>query len=157
MKNSKILINSGADAIKLEGGKDKRKIIEHLTNNNIKVMSHIGIIPQSIKFNKDYKILGKNNEEYNNLFEDANAVQNAGAFAVVLELIEQKLARDITLSLNIPTIGIGSGSYTDGQVQVFNDLIGYSPHPLPKHAKTFSNLFESASEAISKYISSIKR
>ena len=97
-----------------------------------------------------------NNQEYNHLFEDAKEVQNAGAFAVVLELIEKKLAKDITLSLNIPTIGIGSGSYTDGQVQFFNDLIGYSPHPLPKHAKPFSNLFESASEAISKYISSIK-
>ena len=156
LKNSKILINSGADAIKLEGVKDKREIIEHLTNNNIKVMSHIGIIPQSIKFKKDYKILGKNNQEYNHLFEDAKEVQNAGAFAVVLELIEKKLAKDITLSLNIHTICIGSGSYTDGRVQVYNDLIGYSPHPLPKHAKPFSNLFESASEAISKYISSIK-
>ena len=131
LKNSKILINSGADAIKLEGGKDKREIKEHLTNNNIKVMSHIGIIPQSIKFKKDYKILGKNNEEYNHLLEDAKEVQNAGAFAVVLELIEKNLAKEITLSLNIPTIGIGSGPYTDGQVQVFNDLIGYSPHPLP--------------------------
>jgi 3-methyl-2-oxobutanoate hydroxymethyltransferase len=152
-----MLIDAGADAVKLEGGKEKSQIINFLVQNNIQVMGHIGIKPQSVNNISDYKIVGKNKSEEDNLFEDAKRIELSGAFSVVLELVDSKLSKNISENISIPTIGISSGKYTDGQVQVYNDLIGYSPNILPKHAKVFDNLFEKAQNAIDSFVKETKR
>ncbi len=152
LSNALMLIDAGADAVKLEGGKEKSQIIKFLVQNNIHVMGHIGIKPQSVNNVSDYKIVGKNKTEEDNLFEDAKQVELSGAFSVVLELVDSKLSKIITEKISIPTIGISAGEYTDGQVQVFNDLIGYSPNKLPKHAKVFDNLFDKAQKAIDTFV-----
>tara|TARA_Y100001936_G_scaffold9679_1_gene8638 strand:- start:2883 stop:3653 length:771 start_codon:yes stop_codon:yes gene_type:complete len=154
--NASLLINSGADAVKLEGGVEKVEIIKNLVKNKIPVMGHIGITPQSVKSIKEYKVLGKTNHEINKIYNDAIAIESAGVFSTVLELLDADLSKKITNALSIPTIGIGSGDDTDGQVQVYNDLIGYSPYKLPKHSKTYDNLQVRAQEAIDKFISDTK-
>ena len=156
LENAKKLIDCGADAVKLEGGIEKQEIIRFLVENNIKVMGHIGIKPQNITKFEQYKILGKNKNEYKGIMEDAITVEKSGVFALVLELIQSELSHEITKKLNIPTIGIGSGEFTDGQVQVFNDLIGYSPFKLPKHAKKYSDVFKIATESINNFIREVK-
>tara|TARA_B100000579_G_scaffold433633_1_gene452785 strand:- start:4359 stop:5126 length:768 start_codon:yes stop_codon:yes gene_type:complete len=156
LSNALMLIDAGADAVKLEGGKEKSQIINFLVQNNIQVMGHIGIKPQSVNNISDYKIVGKNKSEEDNLFEDAKRIELSGAFSVVLELVDSKLSKNISENISIPTIGISSGKYTDGQVQVYNDLIGYSPNILPKHAKVFDNLFEKAQNAIDSFVKETK-
>ena len=156
LENAKKLIDCGADAVKIEGGTEKEKIIRFLIENNIKVMGHIGIKPQNITKFEQFKILGKKNNEKMSLMKDALAIEKAGVFALVLELIQSELSHQITKKLNIPTIGIGSGEFTDGQVQVFNDLIGYSPFKLPKHAKKYSDVFKIATESINNFIKEVK-
>ena len=155
-RNASLLINSGADAVKLEGGVEKVEIIKNLVSNEIPVMGHIGITPQSVKSLKDYRVLGKTNVEIKEIYNDALAIESAGVFSTVLELIDADLSKKITNALSIPTIGIGAGRDTDGQVQVYNDLIGYSPYNLPKHAKTYDNLQVRAQEAIDKFVSETK-
>jgi 3-methyl-2-oxobutanoate hydroxymethyltransferase len=155
LENAKKLIDCGADAVKLEGGVEKEEIIKFLVENNINVMGHIGIKPQYITKFEQYKTLGKNNSEYLAIMADAISVEKSGAFALVLELVQSELSNEITKKLKIPTIGIGSGEYTDGQVQVFNDLIGYSPFKLPKHAKKYSDVFKIATESINNFIKDV--
>jgi 3-methyl-2-oxobutanoate hydroxymethyltransferase len=157
LENAKKLIDCGADAVKLEGGIEKEKIIRFLIENDIKVMGHIGIKPQNITKLEQFKILGKINNEKASLMKDALAVEKSGVFALVLELVQSDLSNEITKKLNIPTIGIGSGKFTDGQVQVFNDLIGYSPFKLPRHAKKYSNVFEIATKSINDFIKETKK
>ncbi len=152
LENAKRLISSGADAVKLEGGKEKSEIIRCLVDNKISVMGHIGIQPQSISDFSQYKVLGKNSDEEDKIIVDSNSVEKSGAFSIVLELVDKFLAKKITGQLSIPTIGIGSGDFTDGQVQVFNDLIGYSPNKIPKHAKKYDNLFEKAQQSIDSFV-----
>ncbi len=155
-RNASLLINSGADAVKLEGGIEKVEIIKNLVSNKIPVMGHIGITPQSVKSLKDYRVLGKKKVEIEEIYNDALAIESAGVFSTVLELVDRDLSKKITNALSIPTIGIGAGDDTDGQVQVYNDLIGYSPYKLPKHAKTYDNLQVRAQEAIDKFVSETK-
>lgn len=152
LDNASKLISFGADAVKLEGGEEKSEIIRFLRDNKIPVMGHIGIQPQSINSNNDYKVLGRNSLEKDKIIKDAISVEKSGAFSIVLELVDKILAKKITHKLSIPTIGIGSGNFTDGQVQVFNDLIGYSPNKIPKHAKKYDNLFDSAKNSIDSFI-----
>tara|TARA_B110001454_G_C12709358_1_gene430050 strand:- start:1118 stop:1879 length:762 start_codon:yes stop_codon:yes gene_type:complete len=156
LENAKKLIDCGADAVKIEGGTEKEKIIRFLVENNIKVMGHIGIKPQYITKLEQFKILGKKNNEKISLMKDALAIEKSGVFALVLELVQSDLSYEITKKINIPTIGIGSGKFTDGQVQVFNDLIGYSPFKLPKHAKKYSDVFKIATESINNFIKEVK-
>ena len=119
-------------------------------------MGHIGIKPQYITKLEQFKILGKKNNEKISLMKDALAIEKSGVFALVLELVQSDLSYEITKKINIPTIGIGSGKFTDGQVQVFNDLIGYSPFKLPKHAKKYSDVFKIATESINNFIKEVK-
>lgn len=157
LENGLKLMNAGAHAVKLEGGIEKFEIINFLVENNIPVMGHIGIKPQSINKTSDYKIIGKNHTEENTVFEDATFIESSGAFSVVLELVDSYLSKKITEHLSIPTIGISSGDFTDGQVQVYNDLIGYSATKLPKHAKVYSNLFEKAQQSINAFVDETKK
>jgi len=134
LANARVLLDAGAEAIKLEGGVAVIPEIRALVAAGIPVMSHIGMLPQSVKEEGGYKIKGRSEEQKSQLRADALAVQEAGAFAVVMELVEPELAREITAQLAIPTIGIGSGAECDGQILVTHDLIGAFPWFRPKFA-----------------------
>ncbi len=132
--NGRLLIEAGAEAVKLEGGVKMATEILALVNEGIPVMGHIGMLPQSVKEEGGYKIKGRSEEQREQLLADARAVEEAGAFAVVLELVEPGLAKEISAAIAIPTIGIGSGDGCDGQILVTHDLIGAFPWFRPKFA-----------------------
>jgi 3-methyl-2-oxobutanoate hydroxymethyltransferase len=132
--NGRTLIDAGAEAVKLEGGVAVGPEIAALIAAGIPVMGHIGMLPQSVKEEGGYKIKGRSEAERERLLADARAVEKAGAFAVVMELVEPGLAREITAQLGIPTIGIGSGGGCDGQILVTHDLVGAFPWFRPKFA-----------------------
>ena len=132
--HARVLIDAGAEAVKLEGGVEVVPEIEALRAAGIAVMGHIGMLPQSVKEEGGYKIKGRSAEERDRLLADARGVEAAGAFAVVLELVEPETAAFITTSIGIPTIGIGSGTACDGQILVTHDLTGSFPWFRPKFA-----------------------
>jgi 3-methyl-2-oxobutanoate hydroxymethyltransferase len=132
--NARVLVEAGADAIKLEGGQSVLPEITAIRRDGIAVMGHIGMLPQSVKEEGGYKIKGKSAPERERLLADARAIEQAGAFAIVLELVEHELAREITAAVNIPTIGIGSGPHCGGNIMVTHDLIGAFPWFRPKFA-----------------------
>jgi 3-methyl-2-oxobutanoate hydroxymethyltransferase len=134
LANARVLIEAGAEAVKLEGGVSVVPEIEALRAAGIAVMGHIGMLPQSVKEEGGYKIKGRTEAERERLLADAQAVEKAGAFALVMELIEAETAALITKSIGIPTIGIGSGAACDGQVLVIHDLVGSFPWFRPKCA-----------------------
>jgi 3-methyl-2-oxobutanoate hydroxymethyltransferase len=120
-------------------------------------MGHIGMLPQRIREEGGYKIKGKTPAESHSLVEDAKAVEDAGAFAVVLELVTPKVADEITRSIRIPTIGIGSGKDCDGQILVFHDLVGYSPWFIPKHVHPEASVGDAISKAAAAFIAKVRR
>jgi len=142
---------AGAQAIKLEGGVTVAEKIRGIVNCGIPVMGHIGLTPQSIHQLGGYKIQGKTPEAAARLLEDAKAVEEAGAFAIVLETVPTQLATLITQKLSIPTIGIGAGAGCDGQVQVINDILGSFTEFVPKHAKQYAKIADVARKAITQY------
>jgi 3-methyl-2-oxobutanoate hydroxymethyltransferase len=131
--NARRLADAGANAVKLEGGATCAEQIRAITDAGIPVMAHLGMLPQHIHEEGRYKIKGKTEAEREFLLEEARSVAKAGAFAVVLELVFPKASCEITQAIQIPTIGIGSGSECDGQILVVHDLFGYSPWFIPKH------------------------
>ena len=145
------LKDGGASAVKLEGGVHVENHIRSLVNNGIPVLGHVGLTPQSYHQLSGYKIQGKTPEGAQKIIDDAMAVQNAGAFGIVLECIPELLAKEVTKKLVIPTIGIGSGNMCDGQIQVFHDILGYSAAKAPKHAKQYSNMYSSVLDVVKKY------
>ena len=132
-----IISKTRCDAVKLEGGKQKIKIIKHLIKNNIQVMGHIGILPQSEK--GKFRFKGQNILEINKILKDAESLTSVGVFAIVLECIERSLAKKITNLIKIPTIGIGASSSCDGQILVTDDLLGLNPTNL-RFVKKYANL-----------------
>jgi 3-methyl-2-oxobutanoate hydroxymethyltransferase len=154
--NAKKLISAGAHAVKLEGGATRVEQIKAIANTGIPVMGHIGMLPQRVREEGGYKIKGKTPAESAQLVEDAKAVQDAGAFAVVLELVAPKVADEITRSVQIPTIGIGSGNDCDGQILVFHDLVGYSPWFIPKHVHPEARVGDAISQAAAAFIAKVK-
>ena len=149
------LKETGCDAVKIEGGVEQKETIRALVDAGIPVMGHIGLQPQSVKTLGGYKLRGKG-EEREKLIEDAKAVEEAGAFAVVLEKIPSDLAKEITELLSIPTIGIGAGKYCDGQVLVFHDMVGLFEEFKPKFVKRYAELGKLAREAVEQYIEEVK-
>ena len=146
LKNAKKIIKeTKCDAVKLEGGSSIIKIVEHLIINKIPVMGHLGILPQSVK--GKFKIKGKNNNERNKILNDAKLLQKKGVFSIVLECVETSLAKKITKSLKIPTIGIGSSQNCDGQVLVIDDLIGLNESKI-KFVKKFGKIKNNISQAV---------
>ncbi len=133
--NAKRLIEAGAHAVKLEGGASHTEQIRAIAAAGIPVMAHIGMMPQSVLLEGGYKIKGKTQSEAERLIADARAVESAGAFGLLLELVVADVARQITQRIKIPTIGIGSGTECDGQVLVIHDLIGLFPWFTPKFAQ----------------------
>jgi 3-methyl-2-oxobutanoate hydroxymethyltransferase len=132
--NAHLLTAAGAEAIKLEGGVKVAPEIRALRAAGIAVMGHVGMLPQSVREEGGYKVKGRSEAERERLLADALAVEEAGAFALVMELVEPELAREISVRLKIPTIGIGSGPNCDGQILVTHDLVGAFPWFRPKFA-----------------------
>jgi 3-methyl-2-oxobutanoate hydroxymethyltransferase len=134
LENAVALKQAGADAVKLEGGVDKARIVQALTREGIAVMGHIGMQPQSVRAEGGYKMKGKTPEDAERLGDEARALEEAGAFAMVLELVRPEVAAQITREVSVPTIGIGSGNETDGQILVTSDLVGAFPWFRPRFA-----------------------
>lgn len=152
LDNAGILIKSGgAGAVKLEGGIEIVDTIAAIVNIGIPVVGHIGLTPQSFHQMSGYSIQGKTKEAAKHIVSDAIAVEKAGAFALVLEGIPSELAKKITKSISIPTIGIGAGPHCDGQIQVFHDILGLFDTFVPKHAKQYAQVAETMRSAISTY------
>jgi 3-methyl-2-oxobutanoate hydroxymethyltransferase len=151
----RFLQEAGAQAVKVEGGVRSARIIEAIVRAGIPVMGHIGWTPQSKHaLGGKVRVQGKTSDRARNLLADALAVQEAGAFSIVLELVPEQLATAITERLRIPTIGIGAGPGTSGQVQVLTDLLGWSDWQ-PKHARPFANLRETVLEAARNYAAEV--
>lgn len=140
----------GADAVKIEGGVLRGALIERMTANGIPVLGHIGLLPQSVKAT-GYHVQGKTGESARRLLDDAMAVEQAGAFAIVLECIPSDLARQISEAVSIPTIGIGAGPHCDGQVLVYTDVLGLGLGHVPKFVKPFASLGPQIQSALSAY------
>ena len=147
---------AGAQAIKLEGGVTVAEKVRQVVNCGIPVMGHIGLTPQSVNQLGGHKAQGKSIESARGIIEDAIALEQAGAFSVVLEAVPYKLAALITKKLGIPTIGIGAGPDCDGQVQVINDTFGSYTEFVPKHAKQYAQIAEIMRKAVSEYDSDVK-
>ena len=154
LKNAKkIIVNTKCDAVKLEGGKKIYNIVKALIKNNIPVMGHLGLLPQS---DKTFKFKGKKNSERNKIFNDAKLLESAGVFAIVLECVESSLAKNVTKEINIPTIGIGASYNCDGQILVFDDLIGLNPINV-RFVKKYTNIRKELKTAVSNYSRDVKQ
>jgi 3-methyl-2-oxobutanoate hydroxymethyltransferase len=153
----RFLKEAGASAVKMEGGAEITQHIKAMAKADIPVMAHIGLTPQSIHRMGGYKVQGKTDEAAQRLIEEAHIVENAGAFSLLLEAIPMDLAKTITEELSIPTIGIGAGRHCDGQVLVLHDVIGLFERFVPKFIKQYTNLRETAIEAVKTYREEIEK
>lgn len=146
---------AGVDAIKLEGGAKRIQLVRHLVENEIPVMGHIGLTPQSVLRMGGYKVQGKNVEDANKLIDDAVALEKAGVFSMVLEGIPAEIARMITSRIRVPTIGIGAGVDCDGQVLVFTDVVGLSFGHTPKFVRQYANLRAEINQALTQFVADV--
>jgi 3-methyl-2-oxobutanoate hydroxymethyltransferase len=153
----RIMKESGAHAVKLEGGAEVRESIERIITAGIPVMGHLGLTPQSIYKFGTYTVRAKEVEEAKKLKSDILILQEAGCFSVVLEKIPAKLAKEVTESIKIPTIGIGAGPHCDGQVLVINDMIGLTKSFTPRFLRQYFNAYEEIKGAVESYIKDVKR
>jgi 3-methyl-2-oxobutanoate hydroxymethyltransferase len=153
---ARFIQEAGAQAVKLEGGVTVAEKVKRIVECGIPVMGHIGLTPQSIHQFGGFKVQGKTPEAASRLLEDARALDEAGAFAVVLETVPAPLAALITEEISIPTIGIGAGAGCDGQVQVINDILGSFTDFVPKHAKQYAKLTDIIRNAVTEYHNEVK-
>ncbi len=153
---SRVYQETDAHAVKIEGGVERAHIIKSLTTNSIAVMGHIGLMPQCVRSEGGYKIKGKDEESIKQLMLDAKAVEEAGAFCMVIEGVKADVAKTISKSINIPTIGIGSGVDTDGQVLVWSDAFGFFDEFQPKFVKRYLNGAKLIDDALEKYANEVK-
>lgn len=157
MRNAaRFIQEAGAPAVKLEGGEVVAETVKRIVDCGIPVMGHIGLTPQFIHQLGGYKLQGKTPESAQRLLNDARALEQAGAFAIVLELVPAQLSRLITQNINVPTIGIGAGPDCDGQVQVISDILGLFTDFVPKHAKQYTKLADIIKTAITNYAAEVK-
>lgn len=152
----RIMKETGAHAIKLEGGEEALESIKRIVNAGIPVMGHLGLTPQSIYKFGTYTVRAKEEEEANKLRKDALLLQEAGCFAMVLEKIPAQLAKEVSESMHIPTIGIGAGNDCDGQVLVMHDMLGINTEFKPRFLRQYLNLHEQITGAVQQYISDVK-
>ena len=152
-KNAKKIMKlTKCDAIKLEGGKKIVNIIKYLTKRKIPVMGHVGLLPQTAI---NFKVKGKNLVQNKKILEDAKAVSNSGAFAIVIECVIENLAKLITKNISVPTIGIGASKYCDGQILVIDDMLGLSDY-YPKFVKQYSNLKKVIEKSVKNYTKDVR-
>ncbi|MCF6330102.1 MAG: 3-methyl-2-oxobutanoate hydroxymethyltransferase [Sulfurimonas sp.] len=157
LKNSiKVFQKTKADSVKIEGGADKAEIVKHLTSNGIAVCGHIGLLPQAFRSEGGYKIKGKTKEQKQQLVIDAKAIEEAGAFCMVIEGVKPDVAREVAQSVNIPVIGIGAGKDVDGQVLVFSDILGLCEGFTPKFVKKYLDGASLVKNAIELYSNEVK-
>ncbi len=156
VRNAGKMLAMGADAVKLEGGQEYSDVVKALTRAGIPVMGHIGLTPQKHKLLGGYRLAGKTAEEAKKIIQDAEALEEAGAFAIVIEFTAHEVARKITQRLSIPTICIGSGPHCDGQILVLHDLIGLSPSP-PPFAKKYLDAAKMIREAVTRYANEVRQ
>ncbi|PEV90561.1 3-methyl-2-oxobutanoate hydroxymethyltransferase [Bacillus thuringiensis] len=152
----RIVQESGAHALKVEGAGEVISTIQYLTNAGIPVLAHLGLTPQSVGVLGGYKVQGKDAESAKKLIEDAKKCEEAGAIALVLECVPMQLAELISEQLTIPTIGIGAGQKVDGQVLVYHDLISYGVNRVPKFVKQYTSVQEEIVRGISQYVTEVK-
>ncbi len=145
------LQEAGADGVKLEGGRNVAGTVKRLVSTGIPVLGHIGILPQKVVGEGGYRVHGRTQQEADSLMDDALALQEAGAFAVVVEGVPRSLAERITGGLDIPTIGIGAGPACSGQVQVVQDILGLFEDFVPKHTKRYAHLADEIRRAVAQY------
>jgi 3-methyl-2-oxobutanoate hydroxymethyltransferase len=157
IRNAGRLLQAGAEAVKLEGGRSVESTIRAITRCDIPVMAHVGLTPQSVHRMGGYRVQGREEAQRQRLRDDARAVQEAGAFSVVLEGIPADLAGEITEELAIPTIGIGAGPRCDGQVLVMQDLLGLFDEFRPKFVKRFGELKKPVQDAVRAYADEVRR
>jgi 3-methyl-2-oxobutanoate hydroxymethyltransferase len=153
---ARFLKEGGAQAVKLEGGENVADTVKKIVSCGIPVMGHIGLTPQSINQLGGFKIVGKTPEAAVRVLNDAIALDEAGAFAIVLECVPEPLSKLITETVSVPTIGIGAGKYCDGQVLVINDMLGLFTDFVPKHTKQYARLFETIKKATADYIAEVQ-
>ncbi len=157
VKNALRLVKEGgAEAIKLEGGHKRVQLVKRLVDEEISVMGHIGLTPQSINQLGAYRVQGKTPKAAQQLIDDAKALEDAGAFAVVLEVVPREIARLITESISIPTIGIGAGSHCDIQVLVLHDMLGLSFGKQARFVRPYANLRDVITDAVSRYADDVR-
>jgi len=147
---------TNAQAVKIEGGANRANIVKALTSNSIAVLGHIGLMPQFLRSDGGYKIRGKDQADIEQLLTDAKALEEAGAFAIVIEGVKEDVAKMITESVSIPTIGIGAGVYTDGQVLVWSDMFGFFEDFKPKFVKQYCNGAKIIRESLTQYTKEVK-
>jgi len=150
------LQEGGAQAVKLEGGRMIAPTVVRLTGAGIPVMGHLGLTPQSIHQLGGFKAQGKDVARAQELLDDAIALEEAGAFAIVLECVPTQLSKVITERLSIPTVGIGAGPFCDAEIQVVSDTLGWFSDFVPKHAKQFAKLADAAAEALGQYVEEVE-
>jgi len=148
----KIIRHTKCDALKLEGGKNIAEIIKFLVKKGIPIVGHIGLLPQT---SSNFKLQGKNSNQRKKILNDAIEVSRAGAFAIVVECVVENLAKEITETIKIPTIGIGASRYCDGQILVLDDMIGLTDFS-PKFVKKYSNLKKMIEISVKKYVKDVK-
>ncbi|MDE2899773.1 MAG: 3-methyl-2-oxobutanoate hydroxymethyltransferase [Chloroflexota bacterium] len=152
----RFLQEAGAQAVKLEGGVRVAETVRRVTEAGVPVMGHIGLTPQAVNQFGGYRVQGKTEAEALALMDDAVALQQAGAFCVVLELVPDNLAKSVTERLAVPTVGIGAGPHCDGQVQVIHDLLGFGASYIPKHARRYADVAEVVRGAVSRYAGEVR-
>ncbi len=157
LKNAmEVYRRSDADAVKIEGGVEKAETIKHLVQNGIAVCGHIGLLPQAVRGEGGYKVKGKTEDEKEKLLADAKAVEEAGAFCMVVEGVKADVAKEIADFVSIPVIGIGAGNEVDGQVLVFSDMLGLFEEFTPKFVKKYLSGAELIKEALATYANEVR-
>jgi 3-methyl-2-oxobutanoate hydroxymethyltransferase len=152
----RLVKEGGAEAIKLEGGHKRVPLVKRLVDEEISVMGHIGLTPQSINQLGAYRVQGKTPRAAQQLIDDARALEDAGAFAVVLEVVPREIAKRVTESISIPTIGIGAGSHCDIQVLVLHDMLGLSFSKQARFVRPYANLREVITDAVTRYADDVR-
>jgi 3-methyl-2-oxobutanoate hydroxymethyltransferase len=158
IRNAGRFIKDGnMEAVKIEGGKEMAHIADAVSEAGIPVLGHIGVTPQTATLHGGYRVQGRSAISGNRLVEDAKALEEAGVFGIVLEMVTEEVAKLITQTVAVPTIGIGSGKYCDGQVLVLHDIIGLYPRFVPKFAKRYADVGSSIRQALTEYAAEVRR
>jgi 3-methyl-2-oxobutanoate hydroxymethyltransferase len=151
------LMQAGAHSVKIEGERGQVELMAHIVDSGVPVMGHIGLTPQSVHGLGGHKVQGKAEEDARALVESARRLEDAGCFALVLECVPTNLAREITHSVRMPTIGIGAGPHTNGQVLVLQDMLGMNPHFKPKFLKHYANGHAVVTDAVNRFDAEVRR
>jgi 3-methyl-2-oxobutanoate hydroxymethyltransferase len=152
----RLIKEGGAEAVKLEGGRSRVALVKRLVDEEIPVMGHIGLTPQSVNKLGGFRVQGKTAETARAILDDARALEEAGAFAIVLEVVPREIAKLVTENVKIPTIGIGAGPHCDIQVLVIHDLLGLSFGKLPRFVRQYANLHATMTDAISRFAEDVR-